>query len=331
VGCCTAGNSIFSKIQDLWFSKQVHQQPIDPAPIFVVGHWRSGTTLLHELLSLDTHFAYSSTVECFAPNHFLLTEPLLKPILRALLPAKRPMDNMQTGPDLPQEDEFALIGLGAPTPYLKMAYPNLPCDYDCLLNMKDVPEKVEEDFERELTFFLKALMLKKQKQLVLKSPTHTGRVGWLADRYPGSRFIHISRNPIDIFQSTKRLWQRLDEVQGFQAPRYSDQELEDRIFSNYHRMYEGYLRGRTQIPSDQLIEITFEDLVNDPMKMMAEIYDQLSLGDFSQVSARIAKNMEGRTGYRAATYKVPPEVQSKVLDQWSDYCQAFGYQLAQTA
>ena len=43
-----------------------------PAPVFVIGHWRAGTTLLHELLVRDPRHTYPNTYDCFGPNHFLL-------------------------------------------------------------------------------------------------------------------------------------------------------------------------------------------------------------------------------------------------------------------
>ena len=41
-----------------------------------------------------------------------------------MLPRKRPMDNMAAGWERPQEDEFALMNLGLPSPYRRFAFPN---------------------------------------------------------------------------------------------------------------------------------------------------------------------------------------------------------------
>src|SRR5215207_1921325 len=44
-----------------WLEERRHGAAIDaaevPAPLFVLGHWRSGTTLLHDLLATDDRFA----------------------------------------------------------------------------------------------------------------------------------------------------------------------------------------------------------------------------------------------------------------------------------
>ena len=65
------------------------------APIFIIGHWRSGTTFLHYLMGQDKNIAYASTMETLDPYIFLKYEKLLKNIVKNSLPNKRPMDNFQ--------------------------------------------------------------------------------------------------------------------------------------------------------------------------------------------------------------------------------------------
>jgi hypothetical protein len=327
VGGCAVGNSVLSAIQGWRFGKRIQHQPIEPAPIFVVGHWRSGTTLLHELLSLDDRFGYPTTLECFLPHHFLVSEPLFRPLLKILLPSKRPMDNMPAGVDLPQEDEFALAAMGAPSPYQQIAFPNQPARYTNLLNMEGLEPKVEVAFAENLTRFLQALMLKKNKRLILKSPTHTGRIAWLAKRYPGSKFVHIARNPIEVFLSTKRLWRRLHEVQGLQIPRYSDDELSEMVHRDYQAMYQGYLKGRRELEPGQWLEVQFEQLIADAPAMIRQIYQTLSLGDSRQLEASVANYMGDRSSYQGAKYQYPPDTVTDIMRRWGQYALTFGYDL----
>src|SRR5262249_7520425 len=73
----TAFNSLLRPVQGLFFDRYVDRTQIKDAPIFIVGHWRSGTTLLHELLVLDARYTYPTTFECLCPNHFLASGPIL--------------------------------------------------------------------------------------------------------------------------------------------------------------------------------------------------------------------------------------------------------------
>lgn len=49
-------NSILGLLQKLVFGKRVAETAIADPPIFIIGHWRTGTTLLHELLVLDDRY-----------------------------------------------------------------------------------------------------------------------------------------------------------------------------------------------------------------------------------------------------------------------------------
>ena len=71
-------HSLVRRIQQVGDGKAIAATRIDEAPLFIIGHWRTGTTWLHELLILDERHAYPTTYECFDPNHFLLTEGFFK-------------------------------------------------------------------------------------------------------------------------------------------------------------------------------------------------------------------------------------------------------------
>src|SRR5262249_24778559 len=90
--------------QDVWYGRRLARVQLPEWPLFIIGHWRTGTTLLHEFLILDPRHNYPTTYECLEPNHFLLTEQLITRWMSFLTPSHRPMDNMAAGFDRPQED-----------------------------------------------------------------------------------------------------------------------------------------------------------------------------------------------------------------------------------
>jgi hypothetical protein len=53
---------------------------------------------------------------------------------------------------------------------------------------------------------------------MLKSPTHTARLHILREMFPQAKFIHIVRDPCEVFSSTVRLWRALFETQACQKP-----------------------------------------------------------------------------------------------------------------
>ena len=163
-------------LQFVFYGRRIARTELQGDPIFVIGHWRSGTTLLHELLVLDERCTYPNTYDCFASSHFLLSAPFLRPLLRGLMPKQRPMDNMAAGWDCPQEDEFALCNMGVPSPYMTIAFPNRPPQNQDYFDLQNVSPRERTRWQRGLTWFLKCITVRSPRRIVLKSPPHTSRV-----------------------------------------------------------------------------------------------------------------------------------------------------------
>jgi omega-hydroxy-beta-dihydromenaquinone-9 sulfotransferase len=321
---CATGNSLFALLQRLIYGRRIAATEIKEPPIFIIGHWRSGTTYLHELMACDQRFAYPTYYECFEPNHFLVTGWFAPTLLWWMLPRKRPMDNMETGWHRPQEDEFSLLAMGAPTPYCRMAFPNEPAPYNEFLDMDGCAPDDLARWRRDLRRFVQMLTLKKQKRLMMKSPPHTGRIEELARLFPGAKFIHIVRDPAVIFPSTRRLWVSLDWPQGLQHPH--DKNLDEYVFSAFERMYRGFNRQRAAIPDNQMCELKYEDLVREPIEQLRRIYGQLELGDFDAVRPEMEKHVGGQKDYKTNKHELEPELRSQINRRWGDYCQRYGYE-----
>jgi hypothetical protein len=323
IGLITPFNSIMGVAQRVRFGRRIENTPILQPPVFIIGHWRSGTTLLHELMHLDDRFVSPTTYQCFAPHHFLLTEWLIAGYCGWLMPKQRPMDNMAAGWDRPQEDEFALLTLGAPTPYLRMAFPNDPPPYTEFLDMGGCDPQAQARFERALVQFVKLLTFSAQKRVLLKSPPHTGRVAVLARLFPGARFVHIVRNPYALFPSTVRLWKSLDEVQGLQMPR--SRGLEEYVFDCLARMYRGFEEQRATLPTGSIVDVRYEELVADPTTEVEKIYDRLGLGDYELVRERVAAFVSQQKDYQTNKHELDPQLKAQIRDRWSEYFERYGY------
>src|SRR5439155_3368254 len=157
-------------VHDACYGRRVKRTVLREPPIFIIGHWRTGTTLLHELLIQDERHSYPTTYECLEPNHFLLTERLFTRIFWFLMPSRRPMDNMAAGWERPQEDEFALCMLGQPSPYLTIAFPNHPPQCPEYLDLEGLSPRALAAWRRTFYRFLQCLTFKKPKRLIIKCP-----------------------------------------------------------------------------------------------------------------------------------------------------------------
>lgn len=317
-------SSMLAMVQKLGWSRAIARTEIQRPPVFILGHWRSGTTLLHEYLGLDPRFASPTTYQCFAPWHFLLTEGIVSRYGNWLLPDRRPMDNMKAGWALPQEDEFALMNLGAPSPYLRLMFPNHPVPYTETLDSARFRPADLQAWRRQFEWFVKALTYKTHKQLLLKSPPHTGRIGILSQMYPDSKFIHIVRDPRKLYPSTMKLWNSLDENQALQSP--TDQSmLQSFVLESLVSMYRAFDRDRASIPDSQIIDVRYEEFIAKPVQTLEKIYKYLDLGPYDSIRSNWENKSEQERGYQTNKLQIDPEQEAMILDRWSDYARKYGY------
>ncbi|MCA9263580.1 MAG: sulfotransferase [Planctomycetales bacterium] len=317
-----AFNSVAARVQQAIYGQRINRTPLASEPVFIVGHWRTGTTLLHELMALDPRYHTPNTYQCFAPRHFLLTEDIVTKILA--LPGRRPMDNMQMGWNNPQEDEFALCSMGIPSTYLRSAFPNHDACHLEYLDLEALPEADRDIWKAGLLEFVKVMNFAVKKPLVLKSPPHTGRIRALLEVFPKAKFVHISRNPYDFIPSTMYLWEALDASNGLQIPN-GKLKVSDYTFECFDRMYSAYNRHRELIPADRLVEMRYEDLVTDALGTCERIYRQLQLGEFSTVSARFRQMMESKRSYKRNKHQISATLSDRIAQHCAEYMDQFGY------
>lgn len=316
-------NSVLRVVSEAIFSRRANAIQFEHPPLFVIGHWRTGTTWMHELLVRDERFTYPTTYQCNSPHHFLLTERVFAPCLNLLLPSRRPMDDMPVSMDRPQEDEFALMNLGVGSPYLDWAFPNGEKRFVEYLTLQDVSAEEKKQWANCFLWFLKRLTLKNPKRLILKSPTHTARVQTLLRLFPDARFIHLVRNPIAAIPSTLRTWTDLTDAQAIQA-RKGPIPIE-RIFNLFEAMYDQFERDRSLIPESNLVELRYEDLVTDPVPNLEQIYQKLQLGDFEPARPAIEAYVQSIAGYKASRNEISPDLKQQIHDRCGAYIDKYGY------
>jgi hypothetical protein len=314
-------HTLLRYIQDTWVGGRVERTPVRHAPLFIIGHWRTGTTLLHEMLILDERHNYPNTYQCLAPHHFLLTEKLFTRLFRFLLPSRRPMDNMAAGWNRPQEDEFALCMLGAPSPYLTIAFPNhAPQDQDAF-DLMNLPPRDFRTWKTLFLRFIRQLTFKDPRRLILKSPTHSCRIKTLLEMFPDARFVHIVRDPYVVFPSTVNLWKTLYLTHGLQTPNFDG--LEEYVFNTFTHLDE----GRRGVRLGRYHEMRYEDLIHDPLGEMRKMYDGLELGGFEEVLPRLKEYLAANTDYKTNRYKpLAPELEAEITRRWGKVIRRYGYE-----
>jgi hypothetical protein len=319
-------NSLGRLITDRKYARRLKKCQLPDDPIFIIGHWRSGTTFLHELMILDPRYSTSSTYQCFAPGHFMTTQGFTRrSYSNWLLPSQRPGDNVKAGWKRPQEDEFALLNLGAPSPYRRIAFPHQQPTTPQALDISKLSNKERHRWQRTMKDFVLRLRLKDKRRLILKSPTHTARIAEILKIFPKAQFIHITRNPYVVFPSTRRIWQALHQTQSLQKRLPST--LDDYIFACFQEMQEAFSRDRKLLGDCQLHELRYEDLVRDPVTALRDIYSKLGLGDFSAIEEALQDRLGEIQNYRTNSYELPDQLKASIARRWRDFFETYAYSM----
>jgi omega-hydroxy-beta-dihydromenaquinone-9 sulfotransferase len=322
----TAGsvlNSWYRHREERTFGERLDQVTVRP-PLFILGHWRSGTTLLHHLLALDERFAYPNLYEVFFPHTFLCTEDDRTGLVSPLIPRTRVFDNVAQGFEMPNEDEFATAASSLCSPYMMWSFPRATARYERYLTFRGVPEDELNRWKSAFLRFLKKLTLRYDRPLLLKSPPHTARVKILLDLFPDARFVHVHRDPYTVFRSTRHLNDVLTGSLQFQPPDPADRD--EAVIRRYRLMHDAYFDERGLIPEGRLHELAFEDLERDPVGQMRGVYESLGLPGFDEVLPRLEEQVDRMADYRKNTYAdLSADLKDRLRISWRRSFEAWGY------
>src|SRR4051795_2944769 len=278
------------------YGPEVANAEIKP-PLFILGHWRSGTTHLHNLLAVDSQFAYPNIYQVLNPHTFLTTERYSKALF--VSPSTRMMDNVTLNATVPFEDEFATCGT-LHSPFLTWVFPRDRDVYQKYLTFRGVPEQEIAEWAAALTHFCRKLTWKYERPLVLKSPPHTSRIKLLLDTFPDARFVHIHRNPYAVFQSTQLQTRVSVRTMGLQP--IEERHITGLVLEHFTIMYGSFFEERSLIPAGRFHELSFEELEKDPVGQLQQTYDALGLSGFDAVRPALERYAAAHADYRKNTY-----------------------------
>jgi hypothetical protein len=320
-----ASHSLLARIQQTSFAEKIRTAAPAP-PLFLLGFWRSGTTFLHELFCCDPRFGFASTYACLNPAHFLLTEQWMR--RRPIKTALRPMDSMKYSWASPQEDEFALLNLDAPSPYEALIFPSLMQDPRSLLDLRYRPPAEPTRWETVLRYFIRLLTVqqenaKQAKALVLKSPTHGFRLPLLPSMFPLARYVVIERNPYEVFASNLKLWPTLLDMYSVES--ISAEEVESFILKAYVLHEEAIAEGFRLVDAKRTARVRYEELVADPVGQMARLYSDLELEDFEAVRSPLERYLASVAGHTRNRLRLTAAQKERVNAAWDEIIRSKGY------
>lgn len=307
------------------YGKRIAQVRLEKPPIFIIGHWRSGTTHLHNVLSQDSTLGYVSMYQAMVPNCSLVGDPWLKQTLAHIMPSKRPMDNMVWPMDAPQEEEIPLSKMMPRAFYTQFLFPRkAPMLFSKYVLLQGAPAGVVAEFKRQYYRLLQVATLHAGgKQLLLKNPVNTARVRLLLEMFPDAKFIHIHRSPYEVFASTQHLHRTMLSVTTLQ--RLRSEYATERILTLYEDMMRRFLADRVLIPPQNLVEVRFEDLEREPLREVQRVYTSLGLPGYAAAEPALRAYLASQRSYRKNTLQLSPGDRQQIDQRWAFAFEALGY------
>jgi omega-hydroxy-beta-dihydromenaquinone-9 sulfotransferase len=317
-------NSLCGWWENWRFGRQFRRAKVE-SPLFVLGIWRSGTTHLHNLLARDDRFAFANDYQVAFPRTFLTMEATHSKFVGRFVPKFRPQDNVAMGVKEPQEDEFAFCSMTGRSVAMGWAFPRrAEGHYNRYLTFKSATAAEVSEWKAALMELVQKLSFKYGKPLVLKSPAHTGRIRLLLELFPEAKFVHIHRNPYDVFRSMNHLMRVIAPWLTLQRTDFD--ELENRTIRQYKEVYDVFFQERTLIPDGHYHEVGFEDLEADPIGQMRGVYQGLRLPEFDHVEPELKRYLRTLEGYQKNAFpELPAAVRTQVAEEWRRSFGEWGY------
>jgi len=306
---------------------RLRRQPGRVAPLLIIGHWRAGTTHLHELLSVDSQFSYPTLSMAFMPHYPPWFCRMLQPLLRIAGHGVRPMDNIVISESSPQEDEFSLLLQGSPSPYEFLMFPRERRHQDRLV-VSGYSDRELEERKRVIVDHVDRISREAPgDRVLLKSPIYTGQLELLLELFPRAQFIHLVRNPYQLFPSAVWMMQALQYTQGFQIP--NEEPVDEFVIENLRILYEAFDRHSPAIPAERLINVRYEDVVQSPIETVAKIYRQLELGPFEEMRPGLEQLLARQGNYITNAHVIDDAQCVQIESEWGFYFQRYQYVLGE--
>lgn len=306
------------------YNKKICSTKLNKPPVFVLGHWRSGTTLLHYMLSLDSQFCYLTTEQTLSPHEYILLGKPLLPIYDKIFTLKRPLDDMLMAPGFPEEDEFALANTTHLSPYHMFTFPLNYNKFSNYLTFSNTTQKEINQWKNHLiNLYRKTVFLNEGCTVLSKNPPFTGKIKYLLELFPDAKFIHIYRNPYTVFLSYAKVMKMSFQLSLQQI--LSDTIFEEIVFDNYRILMQAFFDQKALIPKGNFVEIKFEEFECSAMKELEKIYSTLDLGDFSNVKDKFQIYLDSLKNYKKNTHEISPELTDKIYSQWAFTIDKWGY------
>jgi hypothetical protein len=310
--------------EEITWKRKIRKAVISKPPIFIIGFWRSGTTLLHNLMCQVPGTAYITTYQTVFPN-LLGHSWWFKPIIGKFWPTHRPFDDVKMGMDLPQEEEIALNNLQDVSFYNFLCFPrDFERFYYKELFMRELEDGLVQRWKDEyLKLIRKAILHKKGDRFISKSPSNMARIGQILEMFPDARFIFLYRDPYKTVESFYRFFHEI--LPALQVQDANEGLTRERLTRVYADMVREYYLLRDKIPPQNLLEIKFEQFNANVMEGLRQIYEQFGISGFEDSHDCFESYLNETSDFVSGKYEITQETIHWVNEYAGDIVDRLNY------
>ena len=303
---------------------RLSREPPLPAPVFIVGHWRSGTTHLANVLSRSHRFGILPPIAVGLPWEALGLARLIGPTIERYVPRNRLIDDLALTPDSPQEDELALANMTPLSYYHGIYFPRaLEANFDRGLFLDGCSEAQIQAWARALRQYVAKMTLHQgRRPLLIRNPVYSTRIPLLRALWPDARFIHIHRNPYAVYDSSRRMFATLFRELALQD---SPLDVDALVLRTYPRLMTRLLDDAATLPRGSFAEIRFETFQQAPLRELERVFRDLALPGFAEAREGYSRYLESVSGYRTAAHRLSPAELDRVAKSWRYFIEHWGY------
>lgn len=315
----------FTAAEKLYLNRRLRRVESMPPPIFIVGHWRSGTTHLYNIMS-KAGFGFVQPLAAGMPWDLLGLVKVARPLLERKLPTDRFIDSIPVTPDSPQEDEVAIANMTRLSFYHALYFPrSFEAHFNRGVFFDGCSETDIKDWKEAFVHFLTKVWLQQgRRQLLIKNPVYTGRVAMLREIFPGAKFIHVYRNPYEVLQSMQNFYEKL--LRQFALQDYDALPIDRVILKTYSRMMTQLIQDAEQLRDDAFIEIRYERLEQQPLAEIGRVYEAFNLDGFAEARPALEAYLASVRTYKKNRYAFSEENLGLVEREWGCFLDRWQYQ-----
>jgi hypothetical protein len=293
-------------------------------PVFIVGLPRSGTSLLHRLLSADPEHRCPLMWEVRSPS-----PPTRAHEKRRIQRATQSCNFFNWL--VPTFRYAHAIGAEVPQECVSMMTPTFLSDqFDAMYYVPSYRawffrQNLQPAYEYHRRFLQHLQFRRTAGRWILKAPTHMFAMPALLSVYPDALFVQTHRTPVDSMASVASLVTILrsafsDAVDSFTVSREAIQYWSETM--------KKFLRERDRLANNRICDIQYDEIRREPIRAVRRIYEYFdwSLSHEAERRMRLlvakqAKRESANHRYDLSQFGSSAE---EVLTVFETYCQRFG-------